>query len=101
MVHASEEKLQALRMGLSRKISRIGKTKKEKEATKLIKSNDQEIQKQSHKVNPAKALKQKSVKTQKSSRKSKYVTQGMVDYVTLLRSRKSGPTLRKELMDSS
>ena len=89
-------------MGLSRKVSRIGKTKKEKEAVKLIKSADKEIQKQSHpKMTPVKAFKQKTEKTQKSSTKSKYVTQGMVDYVTLLRSRKSGKKLRKEIMDTA
>lgn len=95
-------------MGYSRKISRIGKTKKEKEAAKLIKTTDKEIQKQSQKshakVKPAKASNQKPEKkkhqTDKASAKSKYVTQGMVDYVTLLRSRKSGHKLRGELMDT-
>lgn len=85
-------------MGLSRKISRIGKTKKEKEAVKIIKSSTQQIQKQSQpKKRPSKALENIKQKTQKSSKNSKYVTEGMVDYVTLLRSRKSGPKLRTEL----
>ena len=87
------------RMGLSRKISRIGKTKKQKEATKLIKSSSNQVQKQSSSKpkSPAKPLPVKKDQRKVKSKDSKYVTDGMVDYVTLLRSRKSGPKLRNEL----
>ena len=113
-------------MGLSRKISRIGKTKKEKEALKLIKTASNALDKKgipipkegikSLKMNlPKQVLKAPLTagkiagqtagkiagqtagkKSVGSSKSSKYVTEGMVDYVTLLRSRKSGDKLRKE-----
>ena len=87
------------RMGLSRKISRIGKTKKQKEATKLIKSSNNQVQKQSSSKpkSPANPLPVKQDQRKVKSKDSKYVTDGMVDYVTLLRSRKSGSKLRNEL----
>jgi hypothetical protein len=100
-------------MGLSRKISRIGKTKKEKEAIKLIKTSSQSIDKDKkaslHSKQVSKTSKKLSStvdnapkktmgkKSFKSSNASKYVTEGMVDYVTLLRSRKSGLKLRREM----
>ena len=80
--------------------------KKQKDALKLTKSH--QIQKKSHQIQkkikkaseePAKAMDIDQPNSKKeTARTKKYVTEGMVDYVTLLRSRQSGQSLKEKML---